>query len=35
MQDHWYFDFIAHPDRFDSAEYRRIANLPLGIERRR
>ena len=28
-------DWLAHPDRFDGAEYRRIAKLPLGIERRR
>ncbi|HEY8009669.1 MAG TPA: 2-hydroxychromene-2-carboxylate isomerase [Rudaea sp.] len=28
-------DWLAHPDRFDNAEYRRIANLPVGIERRR
>ena len=28
-------DWLAHPGRFDSAEYRRIANLPLGVQRRR
>ena len=28
-------DWLAHPGRFDSAEYRRIADLPLGIQRRR
>ena len=28
-------DWLAHPARFDSDEYRRIANLPAGIERRR
>jgi len=28
-------DWLADPDRFDSEEYRRIANLPLGVQRRR
>jgi 2-hydroxychromene-2-carboxylate isomerase len=28
-------DWLAHPARFASAEYRRIATLPFGIERRR
>ncbi len=28
-------DALAHPDRFASAEYQRIAALPFGIERRR
>jgi 2-hydroxychromene-2-carboxylate isomerase len=28
-------DWLAHPDRFDGAEYRRIASLPVGVERRR
>lgn len=28
-------DWLAHPDRFDNAEYQRIAQLPYGIERRR
>ncbi|MGH8123820.1 MAG: 2-hydroxychromene-2-carboxylate isomerase [Rudaea sp.] len=28
-------DWLAHPDRFDGAEYQRIANLAVGIERRR
>lgn len=28
-------EWLANPDRFASVEYRRIANLPLGIERRR
>ncbi|MBS0514218.1 MAG: 2-hydroxychromene-2-carboxylate isomerase [Proteobacteria bacterium] len=28
-------DWLAHPRRFDTDEYRRIATLPLGIERRR
>jgi 2-hydroxychromene-2-carboxylate isomerase len=28
-------DWLAHPQRFDANEYRRIADLPFGIERRR
>lgn len=28
-------DWLAHPQRFDTDEYRRIAELPFGIERRR
>ena len=28
-------DWLAHPQRFDSDEYRRIAMLPFGSERRR
>jgi 2-hydroxychromene-2-carboxylate isomerase len=28
-------DWLAHPRRFDTDEYRRIAELPFGIERRR
>jgi 2-hydroxychromene-2-carboxylate isomerase len=28
-------DWLAHPRRFDTDEYRRIADLPFGIERRR
>ena len=28
-------DWLAHPQRFDTDEYRRIADLPFGIERRR
>lgn len=28
-------DWLAHPQRFDSAEYRRVADLPFGVERRR
>ncbi len=28
-------DWLADPKRFDSDEYRRIANLPLGVQRRR
>ncbi len=28
-------DWLAHPARFDTPEYRRIADLPAGIERRR
>jgi len=28
-------EWLTNPDRFASVEYRRIANLPLGIERRR
>ena len=28
-------DWLAHPDLFSSAEYRRIANLPIGIQRQR
>ena len=28
-------DWLAHPELFDSGEYRRIANLPYGVERRR
>jgi 2-hydroxychromene-2-carboxylate isomerase len=28
-------DWLAHPERFDGDEYRRIARLPFGIERRR
>ncbi len=28
-------DWLAHPDRFATAEYTRIANLPEGIKRRR
>lgn len=28
-------DWLANPDRFASVEYLRIANLPLGVERRR
>jgi len=28
-------DWLAHPQRFADAEYRRIADLPFGIERRR
>jgi len=28
-------DWLAHPRRFDSPEYRRIATLPVGIERTR
>jgi 2-hydroxychromene-2-carboxylate isomerase len=26
-------DWLAHPDRFKSEEYRRIANLPVGVKR--
>jgi len=28
-------DFLDHPDRFATGEYRRIAHLPVGVERRR
>jgi len=28
-------DWLAHPERFNAAEYQRIAQLPFGIERRR
>ena len=28
-------DWLAHPQRFDTPEYRRIADLPFGVERRR
>jgi 2-hydroxychromene-2-carboxylate isomerase len=28
-------DWLAHPQRFDTDEYRRIAALPFGVERRR
>jgi 2-hydroxychromene-2-carboxylate isomerase len=28
-------DWLAHPDRFATAEYRRIAQLPAAVERRR
>jgi hypothetical protein len=28
-------DWIAHPQRFDTEDYQRIANLPLGVQRRR
>lgn len=28
-------DWLAHPDRFKSEEYRRIANLPVGVKRAR
>jgi 2-hydroxychromene-2-carboxylate isomerase len=28
-------DWLAHPDRFASAEYQRIATLPVGVERAR
>ena len=28
-------DWLANPQRFDSAEYRRIAALPIGVERAR
>jgi 2-hydroxychromene-2-carboxylate isomerase len=28
-------DWLAHPIRFDSAEYRRIATLPVGVDRPR
>ena len=28
-------EWLTNPDRFASVEYRRIANLPLGIERKR
>jgi 2-hydroxychromene-2-carboxylate isomerase len=28
-------DWLANPVRFESEEYRRIANLPLGVQRRR
>jgi len=28
-------DWLADPHRFDTAEYRRIATLPFGVERRR
>ena len=28
-------DFLADPARFSGAEYRRIAQLPVGVERRR
>jgi 2-hydroxychromene-2-carboxylate isomerase len=28
-------DWLAHPDRFASAEYQRIAALPVGVERAR
>ncbi len=28
-------EWLTNPDRFASVEYRRIANLPLGVERRR
>jgi len=28
-------DWLADPLRFDSEEYRRIANLPFGVQRRR
>lgn len=28
-------DYLAHPDRFASAEYRRLATLPMQIERKR
>jgi 2-hydroxychromene-2-carboxylate isomerase len=28
-------DWLAHHDRFAGAEFQRIANLPLGVERRR
>jgi hypothetical protein len=28
-------DWLADPDRFAGAEYRRIAGLPVGIERPR
>lgn len=28
-------DWLAHPERFAGDEYRRIATLPLGVERRR
>jgi len=28
-------DWLAHPIRFDSAEYRRIAQLPVGVQRSR
>jgi 2-hydroxychromene-2-carboxylate isomerase len=27
-------DWLAHPDRFASEEYRRLADLPFGLERR-
>jgi len=28
-------DWLADPRRFDGAEYRRIATLPVGVERAR
>jgi len=28
-------DWLEKPQRFDSDEYRRIANLPVGVQRRR
>lgn len=28
-------DWLAHPQRFDTDEYRRIAHLPAGVQRRR
>jgi len=28
-------EWLTNPDRFASVEYRRLANLPLGVERRR